>query len=395
MKRREDFVVYSKYLNAYLQDERSFHDFTKDIRLDGFEKKLLETRVLLTNKKWNEAVEELELVKSDKPFIKAEKYFLLCTAYIYLSNYEEAAKFGDLAIRYYHECDDRPGAFRSYYNLSVCFNRIGMDHLSHYFLTQSHKYIDDKEQELLQLRALACFYSRKNLYDKAIECLRQGELNIEKHKKIDSLVFKTVAIDIYIRANELSHAKRILQEIICSKINREKFRVHYYSVLINALENKTSITSRPALSGEIKEFALQWDILYSLETGDIDEAKKHWSSLIELFPRYYRDNFKIIDSSEERTIFGRLLQRLRCSRTNIDLSELVIKGKKGIRLLEILISAKSPVRKEDLIEQVWQTPYDPSLDARFYKLIERLREQVPFAIENSRNSYFILDDLAA
>ena len=48
-----------------------------------------------------------------------------------------------------------------------------------------------------------------------------------------------------------------------------------------------------------------------------------------------------------------------------------------------------PLRKEYLSEQLWGISYDPRYDARFYKMIERLKKTQKVSVTNKNNAYFI------
>jgi hypothetical protein len=50
--------------------------------------------------------------------------------------------------------------------------------------------------------------------------------------------------------------------------------------------------------------------------------------------------------------------------------------------------APTPLRKESLIEKIWNSPYDPAFDSRLYKLIERARQNNINIISLNR-AYFI------
>ena len=60
------------------------------------------------------------------------------------------------------------------------------------------------------------------------------------------------------------------------------------------------------------------------------------------------------------------------------------------KLEKVLRGAAMPLRKEELIEKIWNIPYSPAYDSRFYKLLERVRKLSKSRIVCERRSYRML-----
>jgi DNA-binding response OmpR family regulator len=108
------------------------------------------------------------------------------------------------------------------------------------------------------------------------------------------------------------------------------------------------------------------------------------------FPENYKENFEIIHEADRRAPFFVFLKSLLSNRRH-RLSAQVgadvqnLHGKAG-KMLELLRIAPMPLRREHLIEEIWNRDYTPEYDSRFYKLIERLRKRgVP--IKNTNQTY--------
>ncbi|MEK6626804.1 MAG: hypothetical protein AABY86_17690, partial [Bdellovibrionota bacterium] len=111
--------------------------------------------------------------------------------------------------------------------------------------------------------------------------------------------------------------------------------------------------------------------------------------LITLFPQAYTANFKCLNASDEKTIFYVSLQSKFDRKVDQENSPEVVqlKSKKLMQLYHALLNATMAIRKEELIELIWETAYCPSMDARFYQLIKRLRPLIPQEIVNKNNCY--------
>ena len=108
---------------------------------------------------------------------------------------------------------------------------------------------------------------------------------------------------------------------------------------------------------------------------------------MKLFPNFYTHDFKSCDNSQENTLFMAALEKLLTRNDVMNPVNTLIKGKKGQALIEILSNARMPLRKELLIEKIWNIQYDPNYDTRFYKLVERISQNTSLNIINQNHAY--------
>ncbi len=382
--------IYEKYKSLYFKNDKSFLSFSKDLKLDTKYKRLFQSRVLMRNKNWQQAIELLSKLNETDLFTMGEKFILLGTAYIYTSEYRLATQACSQAAIYFKEVGYNEGIFNSYYNNSVAYNRLGLDEESLLQLKKCQEYTNDQGQNFAILRALACYHSRKCEFDLALTYLdRANKIGKIELDEIDQLVFQTVYIDILIRAKKYEDALILVNKLYSRKINRERYRVLYYKSLLNSLIKGTSIKVNSNLSGEVTEYSLKWTILECLQNGDFQKATDDWNQLRRQSPELYDENFQFKDESESLTIFAILLKRYIFAEEihDICINELGIRSKNGKKLVETLIEIGAPTRKEDLIESIWNIEYDPKYDSRFYKLIERMRNNSLFTIASKNYTY--------
>lgn len=381
---------YLNYYQLYRADKlNAFLGFKKDEELTHTEKELFNARLLTRNKLWDDAILRLENLKTECSFFKAERYFLLASNYLIKSDYEESAKFGNLAVRYYDECGSKEGLFKSFYNLSVAFNRIGMDSLSDFYITQAQKNVESSNQKFIMDRAIVSSLAKKGEFQTAVMMLDSMFNNMDDNYKFEVEQFKIVAVDIYFKAGEISKSKEIIKDVMHAKNTRERGRALFYYHLFNILEEGKKLPEMPESVRVLPEFKIQWELISNIFEGEGQTVSELWNELMMAFPKYYGANFTCIDKGEEKGLFNTVLNKLLKNQpeSKVDLSK--IRGKKAKKLIECLMNSQTPMRKEDLIEVIWETAYAPSMDARFYKLVERTKSAISIQIKNEHNAYFL------
>lgn len=349
-----EFKRFLKYYELFRAEKmNALLSYKVDTELTYVEKELFSIRLLIRGEEWDKAISKLEALKTENPFLKGERYFLIASIFLIKSDYEESAKFGNLAVRYYEEISHKEGLFKSYYNLSVAFNRIGMDSLSDFYLIQAGKNVETIRQKFIMDRADACRFSKLCDYPKAVKILDEMFEDTSEEIKFEVEAFKTVAADIYFRAGELEKAKKVIRSIMDSKSHPERGRTLFYYHMISILEDEKRVPSKPHSVSLIPEFSLKWDLIVAIVEGDTELISHLWKKVTQEFPKYFSDDFRCLDKSEEKAIFNTVLQKLLLQKpeATVDLNN--IKGKKSRKLLEILLNSQTPIRKEVLIEMIW------------------------------------------
>ena len=165
-----------------------------------------------------------------------------------------------------------------------------------------------------------------------------------------------------------------------------------YALLKSLMEN-TPLTRIPEGIKDSNEYRLKWEIIKALQDGDSITARHRWNKLVSLMPQTFANNFQCLNPSDEKTIFFTCLQSQFICKPDVEENDEVVKAqlksKKLIILYQMLKAANSPIRKEDLIEKIWETQYCSSYDARFYQLIKRLRPMITQEIINKNNCYIL------
>ncbi len=391
MKQRHEFIAYSKALALYLaEDIAGFKKMFAGGELEPTEKKILQARISNREHRWDEAIEALSKLTPQDTFLAAECNFVLATSYEYRGLFQKSALHNERARTQYAQCQDKFGSFNSTYNLSIAFSRLGLEDLSLHYLLESEKLTTSEERHSLVHRELAFVYLRRGDQNKSFEHLDILMKRLHLQGETDRRISLTIASDLFFRLGFKEKSFAILTELKSIYSNREKSRVYFEYYALEALLEKKALGTKPQCLQDSPEYSLKWDILTLLQGGQTAEAEAKWDELVKLLPQRHLRGFKSMNASDDKSVFMSYLNTLRscASRSsviNFDLS--TIKSNKARLLFQRLRDAQTPVRKEELIEHIWGVPYDPSLDARFYKLIERVRGSIPHKIVNQNNAY--------
>ena len=178
--------------------------------------------------------------------------------------------------------------------------------------------------------------------------------------------------------------------MIAAKTTRERGRVLFYYHSLNMYINNKKLPKKPYAVKILPEWSLKWDIISNILDGEIECVEYLWKDLVSEFPNFYADNFECINESESKVIFNLIVKRYfnKTKKHTIDTSK--IRSKKSKRLVTVLLESKAPIRKEILIEKIWNESYDLTFDSRFYKLVERTRHLAGIDIKNVNKAYSLV-----
>jgi tetratricopeptide (TPR) repeat protein len=389
-KTRADYPKYQEAVTAYLADDsRLFLSLIDSQDLSVQERVLLDARRLFRESKWKEATQRLQSgAFMAGSFLDGEKNFLMASAQFFLGDIEGAAGLNLRAVEIYTAVGDRRGRFISLHNLMVDFSRLGHQKLARIYFDQARALADTDSEHILIERAMACEASRFERYDEACvhleRALKRSTQKTSSQSLPDRQALSAVAADIFYRAGKIDRAHEILvKEKDNRERNRERGRLDFDLGVIEAIRDRKSLGVCPSSLSKLPEYELKWKLLVALQSGDQDVALKLWKRLLELTPGLFGPDFQCTDPSEAKTAFWTYVKSLQ-SPKEFQL-EVNVSGKLKV-LCDLLQGSKTPLRKEDLIEKIWETSYESTYDARFYKLIERAKQnQIP--IVNNNRAY--------
>ncbi len=364
-----------------------FKKLKKSPILTQEEKKILEARKCIHSQSWDQALDILvNMGRITSQYLNAEMYAIKAYVYQVLAKPEEALWSNQRALFYYELCEDSEGLFRNHYNRAVLLEQFRLFELMAHHYQEAKKHAQEIHQIVHLLKAEAFNEWRLGKAKKAVskieEALSHGN-NIEK-THLDNL--KTVAAEIYVKNDQIDEAHQLLKELSVSKINPEKGRALCQLRFIELLKDEGKMKSPPASVKSMKEWHLKWDIISYLISGEKSLAEKKWKELSRQYPNRFGKSFVILDDFEKKTLFGLLFDKVFNSQRHGE-KKMPTNLSKPKLLLWLLKNSPTSQRKEDLIEAIWNTSYDPKYDARFYKLVQRVKKEAP--IINQAGAYFL------
>ena len=160
--------------------------------------------------------------------------------------------------------------------------------------------------------------------------------------------------------------------------------------MLNYLEHGNKLPKRVPLSIKKHHRALlKWNLIESMQKSDTEMALDIWDQLKTDYPDSFGEFLKAKDPRDNEMLFFKTVHKLQeeFEITKVFYIDGIDENTKLGRLYHILYEARFPMRKEDLIEAVWETAYSPDYDARFYKLIQRLKNDYQADIMNKNYTY--------
>jgi hypothetical protein len=341
--------------------------------LSSSEKKLISARMLLKKQNISEALRLLSQPILSRTFLEAERLFLSGTAHFLKADFENALKLNLMASEKYRQVSDRRGQFLSLYNASVDASRMSLFSLCQFYLESAEAQITQTDEKALALRAWACLESDRGDYSKSIALIQSAAGEKETLSPQDKLFFDHVLSYVYFRSRNVKQSRNVLLALRKKTNNRDRALVELDYQLVSSLQTGSKIPRPPGFTSRCLETTAKWRLLLLLQQGSLEEAQAQWATLCKLQPMTFAPGFVFRSESDKNSPFGSTLARFFEKSTQPHPPKVKLTPKLALTR-DILAQQKIPLRKEELIEKIWQVPYDPAYDTRFYKLIERLRK---------------------
>lgn len=360
--------IYEQAITEYLSGTINYNYYFKESELDINKKAFLKVRKLNREAKFQKALDILKSLRIKHEVLnKAEHQFLLAQTYGHLGDFEQATIHNHNAVNYYLEMNNQRGLFICHYNLGVDYEKLNLNKLAKEYYQKSHQYVYKVNQKLLSLRAQANLFSKNRMKEDAFMTTHQIIEQCLNMNTFESNISLLVASSIYSNFSEYEKSYEILTMIDHKQIKTYKDRYLFQKEILSAILRERRIIAPPGNLKNGKILTL-WHYLYNLSIGRRKEALEIENDIQFFFRNIINDYINQLSQS-------------------IPHNE--IKGLPG-KLYNTLRSNKTPLSKEDLIEDIWGIQYDPAFDARFYKVVERLRSY-NINIINTHNSYQIYD----
>lgn len=397
MKNFKTNPFYLEAIEAYLTANTSkLQSLIDSDKLERIEKDLIQVRILIRDRNWKTAQEKLSRLVSGSSFHLAEIHFLKGNVFGFNANWELSILENIKSYKYYDECKHQRGLFLTTYNLSVDYSNLGLFKISTDYLLQAQKHAESDMYQLQILRGLAWNSLNMGEAQKSLKYLEQGlSLDLQIYQS-EWNMFLAVSADIYFRMGKVDESFEMMKTLKFSKSIRDKSRIHFEFKLLEKMKQESQPYKTLDFPSEelclSTEYSLKWNIIRSLLNGEKKVADSYWSQLSLLFPQYYAANYVCIHAIESQSIFMTFLQQvLRFELNPIETHKKSVSmlSTKQQKLIQILLDSPVGLRKEDLIEKIWNQKYEHTMDAKLYKLIQRIRDQDTFEIITQNQCYHL------
>jgi hypothetical protein len=380
---RSSHSEYERALEAYLSGRRDAVDrFLEGTRLTRTERALIEARLLNRGGDPRGALKLLARREPAEPFLSAEIAWVRSHCQNRLGANEQSIQLKLLAEELYRSVDDRRGRFLCFYNLSVDYSQLGYVLLEQHYLERAMALAEGASETALVHRARACILSKRQLWDEARQEVTASLKLLGELSPLDQQATQSVAADVLYRSGAHSESLEVLKELSRRSSSAERPRFESDRAFLQSLISGNPLKGPSHEVCRHLEFGLKWRLIQALQQGDrtraealFDQACATWG---ERFARDAQGDWVCRQESERCAIFWSLVESLRSPGRNASSPDAASEsahassGKAG-ELLRVFEQSPMPLRKEELIEQLWGVSYDPSFDARFYKLIQRLK----------------------
>lgn len=385
MRVRADFIHYNQAVGFYLAREmKKLTSLMNKGVLSHSERLLINARLLNLEGKTSEAEDLLKTHSPTTKFLQAQKYNVLSSIYDKLSRYQSAAVCNQKAINLYQQLSDPEGLFVSYLNLSINFSRLSLAELFEYNWLKAKKYALTKENQNSLIRAKVSYLAKVGKFEEALEIIQQITNGASSFN--NKIPFLNLEADILVRLKRFDDALAIYEELAKSNKSLTRFRISYEHHLCLALIKKSKLKSVPKDFPRESEYFYLWNTLICLQDGDPELAHLSWLELVKINPDKYLPEFRYKDIGDHNSHFSQYYQYLKSKMSDISLNPFK-QGSTCYKFVHILKNAQTPLRKELLIEHIWSVPYSPEYDARFYKLVERVKKNSKIAVIMRNSTY--------
>jgi tetratricopeptide (TPR) repeat protein len=373
---------YERAVDVYLNSRKDRLDrVLSNGRLTPTERTLIEARVLNRSGESREALARLEKIRPEERFLRAELHWVRSHCHHRLAEYELSHLEKLRAESLYRECQDRRGLFLCAYNLSVEHNRGARHELERHYLEQAEALMQGASEQVLVWRGQACLLSAQGKLPEAIRKIERALDCSDALTPLDSSGTRAVAADLYFQAGRQERALELLMELSRLTASADRARFECDRLLLKSLLTKELVADAGPAVRENPEYLARWQLVRAAQEGDRSAASSAFARLSAFFPEIFEidldGSWLCHDLSTRKSIFWSTLQAaLEQDRKHPAVSAETQEGG-GTTMLgqldQILSTSAMPLRKEELIEQLWRCPYDPAMDSRFYKLVQRLK----------------------
>ncbi len=190
-------------------------------------------------------------------------------------------------------------------------------------------------------------------------------------------------------SGDLEEALREYERILSRYRSADLFIDRYWALLLKTLLHDAPLPSTPAALRERETYFFRYNIIRSLQCGDLENASRDWKRIQEMRPDHFGESFTMKLDYLKRNAFARCIAKyLKGAPTPVRELDVADLPPLMVTLVRILSGAPAPLRRPQLIEMLYHRPFSPELNVRFYQLIKKAKKAgVP--VRNRAGAYVI------
>ena len=363
-----------------------------DKRLTSTEKKIIEGHLLIRNNQNQEALNIIRaLPPSELAFVEGQRKLIMGLALNNLSYFTEAEVlikdslniFKSLNVPYFEFVGN-------YYLFTIYSNRNQINLMGHTInILESIPLISD--QQIIKLLRCQFDYLAQIDHAGARQILAQIELKKDEMSEGDIISHLVCEFMFYVQTEELDKCEVVLNGMKKYRKFNLTENFNFMKKLLAHLKNNEPIY---LYGDDFKSFPMlnfQLKVIHSLEEKNIDEARKSWDKLHNLYPETYLSEFEFTGA---KCLFSLCLDKHRVAH-----KEVMPIGKSESAtlldsLVELLSNSQSPLTKGHIYEHLWtETPDNKDDMKKLTRLISRARSERGIEIQSRKGTYFIENKL--
>jgi hypothetical protein len=383
-------------------DRRRFNRVLRLADLGNQERNLLLARRQMNRRQWQSALCALGNVTGHEAWV-AEALLLRAQCLSFLGEFSSAQRMCVEATDNFLRLADAPRLFGSLVVSARLAASTGFESEVVGFLKQAESFAANPAERKLLSAEWAWLFVRNAESERARHSIENALSARDQLDVFEREALSFGAMDVFVRLGDLERAYRIAEQL---KLERGLWRSAelglYLSWLPFLISGKSRDDSFPRRSGRLygqSSRAQTFGVLiHALAQGSINKAWQCWSRLATLVPHVYLANtFDFVNPQDWNSLWGRVLLiylgGTRGNHPSATNSPAVSSRPFNLvdELYQALEKSPHPQSKEELIERLWKVPYDPRLDDRFYKLLERTKHRLAprYSIVNKNRAYFL------
>ena len=362
--------------------------FLTDNRLTQLEKSILRCAQLIRNNKHQEAIEQLESLKSEDRLVESLRLYFIGTAYDHLVDSGKAASYLIKAIALAEHFPIKNCHFKMVKNLFYAHlnakNVTGMKTA----LERMQKLRQNSRHELAVELATFSYLCVAEELDGIETLMTSLEMRKDLMSESQIICFYIDSFDVRIKNENFPEAHATLEQMKKHRKYLLSANFKFMQALLMHLTEDKPIYLYDKDFQDSKILFYQLKVIMGLESQEVEVARNYWSLLKEISPRIYGEDFNY---QGDKCLFSLCLKKHLAKKAPVKPNLTAPQGNHLEKLMHILENSQAPLKKEELFKAIWGEEAHTKEDmVRLSNLISRAKKRTKNLEILSRKGCYIL-----